>query len=136
MVGFNYCNICQKGNTTGYKGSWLFPRCIDDNSLTPSWVKETRGRDTILGLTLANEEGLFRDEMAGGSLGCSDHEIVKLSILRGRKRANGRMTTQQALTHSGQILGRISWDVAGKKSGPEQLADFQPPSSRTVHPNV
>lgn len=39
MVGLNYRNTCQKGNTTGNKRSWLFQRFINDNFLTPSWWK-------------------------------------------------------------------------------------------------
>lgn len=71
------------------------------------------GGDTLPDLILPKEEGLLRDERVGGSLGCSDHEIVKLGILRGRKRANGRTTTQQTLAHTGTNLaeshGILSW---------------------------
>lgn len=56
------------------------------------------GGDTLLSLILANEEGLFRNERVEGSLGCSDHEIVKLRVLVGRK--TGRITTQQTLALS------------------------------------
>lgn len=62
------------------------------------------GGDILLNLILANEEGLFRDERAEGSLGCSDHEIVKLKVLVGRKRTTGRITTQQTLALSGTYL--------------------------------
>lgn len=40
MGGFNCHNNCQKGKTTGYKGSWLLSRCINDNFLTPSWWRD------------------------------------------------------------------------------------------------
>lgn len=34
--------------------------------------------ETLPDLILASAEEMFRDESAGGSLVCSDHEIVKL----------------------------------------------------------
>ena len=40
-----------------------------------------------------NEEGLVRDVMTGGSLGCSDHEMVAFKILCGRIKAISRSAT-------------------------------------------
>ena len=40
-----------------------------------------------------NEEGLVRDVMTGGSLGCSDHEMVAFKILCGRSRVISRIAT-------------------------------------------
>lgn len=57
------------------------------------------GGDTLLNLILANEEGVFRDERVEGSLGCSDHEIVKLRVLVGRK--------------TGRIRAKVCWVVSG-----------------------
>jgi len=78
------------------------------------------GGDTLLDLILANEERLVRDERDGGSLGCSNHEIVKLRIWRGRKGANGRMATRHTFAHSGQIIGRIPWIGLEKKKWPKK----------------
>jgi len=50
-------------------------------------------RGALLDLVLTNKEGLVEDVQDGGSLGCSDHEMVKFRFLRGGSRAISRMTT-------------------------------------------
>ena len=56
-------------------------------------VKEPTRRGTLLDLVLMNKERLVEDVQAGGSLGCSDHEIMNFSILHGGSRAISRIKT-------------------------------------------
>ena len=42
----------------------------------------------LLDLVLTNKEGLVRDVKTGGSLGCSDHEMVEFGILCGRSKSS------------------------------------------------
>ena len=44
-------------------------------------------RDLLLDLVLTNKEGLPGNMKAGGSLGCSDHNIVEFRTLHGRNKA-------------------------------------------------
>ena len=50
-------------------------------------------RGVLLDLVFTNKEGLVRDVVAGGSLGCSDHEMVEFKILCGRSKAIRRIAT-------------------------------------------
>ncbi|GAB0186852.1 hypothetical protein GRJ2_001150500 [Grus japonensis] len=79
---FNHCNICWRGNTTEYEQSRMFLECIYDNFLT-KMIKEPMKEDALLDVTLTNKEELARDVNVWGSLGCSDHEIVKFSSCSG-----------------------------------------------------
>jgi len=45
-------------------------------------IEEPTRRRGLLVLTLTNREGLTGDVKAEGSLGCSNHEVVKFRILR------------------------------------------------------
>ena len=79
----------------------------------------------------------------GGSLGCIDHEMVELRILRGGNKANGRITTPNFRRADfglcRDLLGRIPWEtVLESRGGLGDLFDIQgspPPSSRMVHHN-
>ena len=44
-------------------------------------VEEPMRRGVLLDLVLTNKEGLVGDVKAGGSLDCSDHEVVEFRIL-------------------------------------------------------
>lgn len=39
------------------------------------------GKGVLLDLVLSNQEGLVEDVKVGGSVGCSDREVVELGIL-------------------------------------------------------
>ena len=60
----------------------------------------------------------------GGSLGCSDHEMVEFRILRGRSRAVSRITTLYLRrTNFGLfkvLLGRIPWVKALEGKGAQE----------------
>ncbi|GAB0179869.1 mitochondrial enolase superfamily member 1 [Grus japonensis] len=67
----------------------------------------------LLDLVLTNKEGLVGDVKAGGSLGCSDHEMVEFRILHGRSRAINRIITLDFRRTNfdlfKDLLGRIPW---------------------------
>ena len=50
-------------------------------------------RGVLLDLVFPNKEELVGDVKAGGSLGCSDHEVVEVKILCGRIKAISRSAT-------------------------------------------
>lgn len=50
-------------------------------------------RGVLLDLVLTNQEGLVEDVKVGGTLGCSDHEIVELRILCGGSKAVSKIRT-------------------------------------------
>ena len=47
----------------------------------------------LLDFVLTNKEGLVEDVRLGGSLGCSDREMVEFRNLHGRSRAMTRVAT-------------------------------------------
>ncbi|GAB0203192.1 mitochondrial enolase superfamily member 1 [Grus japonensis] len=75
----------------------------------------------LLDLVLTNKEGLVEDLKVGGSLGCSDHEMVEFRILHGRNRAISRITTLDFRRANFGLLkdlpGRIAWDRALEDRG-------------------
>jgi len=84
MGGFNHPDICWKDNTA--RCTQWFLKSIDDNLLTQVVEKPMR-KGVLLGLVVTSKKGLV-----GGSLGCSDHEMVKFRILCGGGRALSRIT--------------------------------------------
>jgi len=70
-------------------------------------------RGMLLDLVLMNKEGLDEDLKVGGSLSCSDHEMVELRILHEGSRAISRikpLTLERA--NYGlfkDLLGGIPW---------------------------
>ncbi|GAB0207135.1 mitochondrial enolase superfamily member 1 [Grus japonensis] len=80
MGDLNHPDICWKGNTARHAQSRRFLQSIDDNFLI-QLVEEPTRRGVLLDLVLTNKEGLVGDVKVGGSLGCSDHEMVEFRIL-------------------------------------------------------
>lgn len=76
--------------------------------------KPIRG-STLWDLTLAKKEELVEDVKSGDNLGCSDHEMVDLRIIRGRKQAKSSVTTLDfRKVHFDQfrdLLERIPWNA-------------------------
>ncbi|PKU42862.1 hypothetical protein llap_6836 [Limosa lapponica baueri] len=82
LVGdFNLMDICWKYNTAESRQARRFLECMEDNFLTQLVGEPTRG-GTSLDLLFTNREGLVGDVVVRGSLGLSDHEMVKFSIIR------------------------------------------------------
>lgn len=56
----------------------MFPESTD-NFLSPV-VKDPTRNGVLLNFLLTNSEGLVGDVKVGGILGCSDHQVVEISI--------------------------------------------------------
>jgi len=84
-------------------------------------VEEPTRRDVLLDLVLTNEEGLGDDVKVGGSLGCSDYEMVQFSILHGESRPISRITTLNFRRANfglfKDLLGGVPWVKALEGSG-------------------
>ena len=68
---------------------------LGTNSYQTCWTGHLVRLDALLGLVLTTKEGLFGDVIISGSVGCCNHEIVAFRILRGLRKANGRLQTLQ-----------------------------------------
>jgi len=112
MGDFNQPDISWEGYTARHTQFWRFLQSIDDNFLMQVVEDPTR-RGALLDLVLMKKEGLVEDVKAGGSLGCSDHEMVNFRIMRGGSRATKRIKTLEfkranfGLFHD--LLGGIPW---------------------------
>ncbi|GAB0207232.1 hypothetical protein GRJ2_003188800 [Grus japonensis] len=113
MGDFNHPDICWRDNTAERKQSRRFLECMDDNFLLQVIEEPTR-RGAMLDLVLTNKEGLVGDVKLKGSLGCSDHEMVELKILRAARRASSKLLTLDFRRADfglfRDLLGRIPWD--------------------------
>ena len=125
--GFIHPDICWKDSIAGHKQSRRFLSCIDDKFPTQVMEEPIRG-STLQDLILARKEELVEDVKGGGSLGCSDREMVDLRIMRGGKEAKSMMTALDfRKIHFGQfwdLLERIPWDAV-LESSPGELVAFQ-----------
>lgn len=98
MGDLDHFNTCSKDNTAGNKQS-RFLACLDGKFLIKLIEEMTRG-DSLLNLMLTNEEQLSRDVKMRSSVGCSDHEIVELRILRGGHKTKSRIMTLDVRTQT------------------------------------
>ncbi|GAB0185586.1 nucleoside diphosphate kinase 6 [Grus japonensis] len=80
-------------------------------------------RGAMVDLVLTNKEGLVENVKLKGSLGCSDHEIVKFNIHRGARRVHSKLTT---LDFSRADFGLFKEDKALEgRRGPRKLVNIQ-----------
>ncbi|PKU43816.1 hypothetical protein llap_5882 [Limosa lapponica baueri] len=87
MGDFSHPDNCWRNNTAGHKESKEFLERTDDNFLLQVTEEPTR-RGSMSDLVLNNKEGLVRNPKLKGSIGCSDHEMVYLQILRAARRVH------------------------------------------------
>ena len=103
-----YC-IAQTARHTQSRG---FLQSIGDNFLMQV-VEEPMRRGMLLDLVLTNKDRLVEDVKVGGSLGCSDHEMLEFSIMCGGSRARSRINTPDfRRVNFGlfkDLLGGIPW---------------------------
>jgi len=109
---FNHPDIFWEDHTVRHMQSRRFLHRIDDNFLMQVAEEPTR-RDMLLDLVLSNKEGLVEDVKAGGSLSCSDHEMVNFRILcRGSRAIRKIKTLDFRRANFGlfkELLGGIPW---------------------------
>ena len=84
----------------------------------------------LLDLILTNRDGLVKEVKVGGSLGCSDHEMVEFKILSGRSKAISRIATLDFRRANfdlfRDLLGAIPWAwVLEGKGASESWSAFQ-----------
>uniref|UniRef100_A0A493TN05 SGNH hydrolase-type esterase domain-containing protein n=1 Tax=Anas platyrhynchos platyrhynchos TaxID=8840 RepID=A0A493TN05_ANAPP len=85
----------------------------------------------LLDLVLTNRDGLVRDVKVGGSLGCSDHEMVEFQMELGKgSKAKSRIATLDFRRANfdlfQDLLGSISWDrMLEDKGACESWATFK-----------
>jgi len=123
MGDFNHPDICWEDNTARHMQSRRFLQSIDDNFLMQA-VEEPMRRGVLLDLILMNKEELVADVKVGGSLGCSDREMVNFRILHGGSRAISRIKTLDFRRADfglfKDLLGRITWVRALEGSGVQE----------------
>ena len=85
MGDFNHPDICWISNSARHVQSKQFLQCVEDNFLMQV-VEELTRWGVLLDLVLTNRDGLVEDMKVGGSLGCSDHEIVEFKMELGGRR--------------------------------------------------
>jgi len=74
---FNLPDVCWKYNTAERKQSRRFLQCMEGNFLMQLVSELTRG-GASLDLLFTNREGLVGDVVVQGSLGLSDHGMVRV----------------------------------------------------------
>jgi len=93
LVGdFNHPDISWEDHTARHTQSRRFLQSIDNN-FPMQVVEEPTRKGDLLDRVLTNKEGLAEDVKVGGSLGCSDHEMVNFRILHGGSRVTSRIKT-------------------------------------------
>ena len=77
--------------------------CIKDNFLGQVIYSPTRG-DVLLDLLVINASELMGDIKIGGSLGCSDHALGGVCLLRDMGQAKGKVKTRNFRKANFQLL--------------------------------
>jgi len=67
--------------------------CIEGNFFSQVIDSSTR-RNAILDLLVTNVSGLISDVKIGGTLGCSDHALVKFAVLRSMGQVKSKVRTE------------------------------------------
>ena len=130
MGDFNYPDICWVSNSARHKQSKWFLQCVEGNFLMQV-VEEPMRQGVLLDLVLTNRDGLVRDVKVGGSLGCSDHEMVEFQMELGKgSKAKSRIATLDFRRANfdlfRDLLGSISWDrLLEGKGACESWATFK-----------
>jgi len=122
MGDFSHPDICWEDHTARHTQSGRFLQSTDDNFLMQV-VEEPTRRGVLLDLALTNK-GLVEDVKVGGSLGCSDHEMVEFKMLRGRSKAISRITALDFRRANfglfEDLLGGILWVRALEDRGVQE----------------
>jgi len=113
LIGdFNHPDIFWEDHAARHTHSRMFLQSIDDNFLMQV-VEEPMRRGMLLDLVLTNKEGPVEDAKVGGSLGCSDHEMVEFRNPRGGSRAISRIKALDFRRANfglfKELLGGIPW---------------------------
>jgi len=100
-----------------------FLECIEDNFLSQIIDIPTRV-DAILDLMLTNASELIGDVKTGGSLGCSDHALVELTLLSDTGNLRSIVRTLKFRKAKFQLfrelVSRTPWETVLRDRGAEQ----------------
>jgi len=120
---FNHPNICWRSNTASCRQSSRLLECIEDNFLSQVINTPTQ-EDTILDLEVTNASELVGDVKIGGSLGCSDHALVELTLRREMRITKSIVRTLNFRRANFQlfkeIVRRTPWETVLRDRGTEQ----------------
>jgi len=112
MGDFNQSDISWEDHTARHRPSTRFLQSTDDKFLTQV-MKELTRRGVLLDVVLTSKDGLAEDVKVGGSLGCSEHEMVNFRSLCGGSRAISRITALDFRRANfclfKNLLGGIPW---------------------------
>jgi len=78
---FNHPNISWKSSMVSCGKSRNLLECIEDTFLSQAINSTTRG-DVIQDLLVTNKDELIGDTKTENGLGCSDHALVEITVLR------------------------------------------------------
>lgn len=87
LEDFNHPDICWKYSTESCRQPSRLLERVKDCFLIQLIDRLTR-REVLLDLLLTNMEYLIRYVKIGGSLGCSDHDLVEFTVLKGTDHMN------------------------------------------------
>ena len=97
--------------------------CTEDNFLSQVTDSPTRG-DAVLDLVITNASELIGDVRIGGSLGCSDHALVEVTVRRGKGQVKRIVRTLNFRKANFQLfkelINRTPWEMALRDKGAEQ----------------
>ena len=123
MRDFKHADNCWWDNTAEHKQSKRFPEDVDDKFLYQVTEEPTR-RGAMLDLVCTNKEELVANVKLKGSLGYSDHNMVKFNILRSGRRGHSKVTTLECRREDfglfRGLLGRVPRDKALEGRGDQE----------------
>uniref|UniRef100_A0A670J9Y2 Reverse transcriptase domain-containing protein n=1 Tax=Podarcis muralis TaxID=64176 RepID=A0A670J9Y2_PODMU len=127
MGDFNYPDICWMSNSAKSIRSNRFLTALADNFIVQKVGEATRGT-AILDLVLTNVDDLVSGVEVEGSLGASDHALLKFTIQR---KGAAKHTRTQFLDFKKadfiklrEVLGEIPWTVILKGKGVQDGWEF------------
>jgi len=115
---FNHPNICWKSNVVSSRQPRRFLECTEDHFIIQVIDTPTQG-DAILDLMVTSAGKLIGGVKTGGSLGCSDHALVR-DMGKARtvvRTLNFRRADFQLCK---QLVSRTSWDTVLRARGAER----------------
>jgi len=89
---FNHPAICWNSSMASCRQSSRLLECVEDNCLCQIIDSPTRGY-AILDLLVTNASEIISDIKIGGSLGCNNHTLVELTVVRDMSQAKSKIRT-------------------------------------------
>lgn len=107
-------------STSHCKQSRRLPQSVEDNFLVQVLDRPAR-EEVLLNLVLASVEEIVKQVKIGGSLGCSNHALVKVVIPRNMGLVKSKVRTlnfgKVNFRLIKELLDVISWEAWGQRRG-------------------